>query len=113
VAAEGRPPNTGRLMQPAIGRTRFRQHALGGEGRPRRFARYCARCMVSAMMCSSCTGAATRHLMAVGFIAQDIRIAGAPERSGFGVEPDDPVGAFENLLIRSRRGRPLPRRRRG
>lgn len=26
---EGKPLNTGRLMQPAIGRTRFRQHALG------------------------------------------------------------------------------------
>jgi len=26
---EGAPLNTGRLMQPAIGRTRFRQHALG------------------------------------------------------------------------------------
>ncbi len=26
---EGKPLNTGRLMQPAVGRTRFRQHALG------------------------------------------------------------------------------------
>ena len=26
---EGKPLNTGRLMQPSVGRTRFRQHALG------------------------------------------------------------------------------------